>query len=100
MANSRTKKTVKFDNDKTVRIVNNVKYLREDNKEIFDQNQAFNEIFNEVLNVIQYDINALIIKKDTSIIISGSPLNYKFNIISDEETIVDEILKIINKHNN
>lgn len=100
MANSKTKKTVKFDNDQTVKIVNNVEFLREDKSEIFDQNQVFNEIFNELLNVIQYEIKALIIEKETSVIVSGSTLNYKFNIISEEEMIVDEILKIISKHTN
>lgn len=100
MANSKTKKTVKFDNDLTVKIVNNVEFLREDKSEIFDQNQVFNEIFNELLNVIQYEIKALIIEKETSVIVSGSTLNYKFNIISEEEMIVDEILKIISKHIN
>lgn len=98
MATSKTKKTVKFDNDQTVKIVNYVEYLREDKSEIFDQNQVFNEIFNELLNVIQYEIKALIIEKETSVIVSGSTLNYKFNIISEEEMIVDEILKIISKH--
>ena len=98
MATSKTKKTVKFDNDQTVKIVNNVEYLREDKSEIFDQNQVFNEIFNELLNVIQYEMKALIIEKETSVIVSGSTLNYKFNIISEEEMIVDEILKIISKH--
>ena len=100
MANSKTKKTVKFDNDQTVKIVNNVEFLREDKSEIFNQNQVFNEIFNELLNVIQYEMKALIIEKETSVIVSGSTLNYKFNIISEEEMIVDEILKIISKHTN
>ncbi len=100
MANSKTKKTVKFDNDQTVKIVNNVEFLKEDKSEIFDQNQVFNEIFNELLNVVQYEIKALIIEKETSVIVSGSTMNYKFNIISEEEMIVDEILKIISKHTN
>lgn len=100
MANSKTKKTVKFNNDQMIKIVNNVEFLREDISEIFDQNQVFNEIFNELLNVIQYEIKALIIEKETSVIVSGSTLNYKFNIISEEEMIVDEILKIISKHTN
>ena len=100
MANSKTKKTVKFDNDQTVKIVNNVEFLREDKSEIFNQNQVFNEIFNELLNLIQYEMKALIIEKETSVIVSGSTLNYKFNIISEEEMIVDEILKIISKHTN